>query len=206
MGEPEKALAVLQEGMDETEDRELRKLYARIEEQMQQASHSDMDDANHEERNTEDAGNDMSEAADGSYVRSGNYVIFGSYEQDGNAANGSEPIEWEVLDETDGKLFLISRYILDRQPYNTEFKGVTWENCTLRSWLNNEFCNAAFSAAEQGRIVTVNLSNPDNAYSGTEGGSDTFDKIFCMSVDEILDYYSFNSWHEEYQYGYIQRR
>ena len=46
-------------------------------------------------------------------------VTFGTYEQDGNTGNGAEPIEWYVLDEKDGKTLLISKYILDAQPYDT---------------------------------------------------------------------------------------
>ena len=42
-------------------------------------------------------------------------VTFGTYEQDGNASNGAEPIEWYVLDEKDGKKLLVSKYILDAQ-------------------------------------------------------------------------------------------
>ena len=132
----------------------------------------------------------------------GDYVVFGSYEQDGNLFNGPEPIEWEVINDSDGKMLLISRYILDCQPYNTEETDVTWETCTLRNWLNNEFYNTAFSSEEQGKILTANLSNPDNAKYGKEGGNDTQDKVFCLSVEELLKYYTFEEWDDEDQYGY----
>ena len=144
------------------------------------------------------------ESESGESYRNGNYVVFGSYEQDGNTANGPEPIEWEVLEERDGRMLLISRYILDSLPYNNEHIDVTWETCTLRKWLNDDFYNTAFTSAEQDRIQSVTVSNPDNVYCGTDGGNDTNDKLFCLSVDEIRRYYVFNSWYDEYQYGYCQ--
>ncbi|MCR5596856.1 MAG: DUF6273 domain-containing protein [Lachnospiraceae bacterium] len=215
-GEPEEALAVLQEGIDETEDERLEELYAQVEEQASSAAltadDADDDDGGNTDENTrasdgdeddaDDAGNAESPAGDGSYARNGDYVIFGSYEQDGDTSNGPEPIEWEVLDKSDGKLLLISRYILDCPPYNTEDADVTWETCTLRNWLNNDFYNTAFSTAEKDRVITANLSNPDNAYWGTEGGNDTNDKVFCLSMEEVRKYYSFESWYDDDQSGY----
>ncbi len=56
--------------------------------------------------------------------------------------------------------------------------------------MGNDAYNAAFSVADQDRIITANLSNPDNAIWGTEGGNDTNDKVFCLNVDEIRKYYS----------------
>lgn len=118
-------------------------------------------------------------------VQDEEYVIFGHYEQDGDESNGPEPIEWLVLSHEDDRMLLISRNILDYQAYNTEYAPVTWETCTLRQWLNEDFINAAFDASEQERILTVTNTNPDNAmYGGTEGGNDTEDKVFLLSRDE----------------------
>ena len=46
------------------------------------------------------------------------------------------------------------------------------------------------------------LSNPDNAEFETEGGNDTEDKVFCLSVEEIFDNYEYDFWDGEY--GYFQ--
>lgn len=77
------------------------------------------------------------------------YIIFGVYEQDGDLTNGPEPIEWEVLGTDSNGTLLVSRYILDCQPYNTEYVDVTWETCSLRAWLNDDFLNTAFTPFEQ---------------------------------------------------------
>jgi len=114
------------------------------------------------------------------------YIEFGRYEQDGDTSNGPEPIEWQVISDEGDRLLLISRYILDCHPYDTGWE-VTWETCDLRSWLNNDFINAAFDESEQNQILTVTLSNPDNEEYGTEGGNDTEDRVFCLSAEEILN-------------------
>jgi len=119
-------------------------------------------------------------------VQDEDYVIFGHYEQDGDDSNGPEPIEWKVLSEEDGRMLLISRYILDYQPYNTEMTDVTWETCSLRTWLNDEFINAAFDTSEQEQILTMIISTPDyvSPYGVSDGGNDTEDKVFLLSCEE----------------------
>ncbi len=112
-------------------------------------------------------------------------IYFGHYEQDGDTSNGAEPIEWEVISAEKGRILLVSKNVLECKPYHTEIiEAVTWETCSLRSWLNEDFFNTAFDASEQEQIITVTNSNPDNAEWGTEGGNDTKDKVFLLSIDE----------------------
>lgn len=125
-------------------------------------------------------------------IKVGEIITFGSYEQDNDTGNGKEPIEWQVLEIKDGKVLLISKYGLDAKPYNTEWAEVTWETCTLRSWLNNEFMKAAFTGEEQGRIALTNVDNSKSqGYSGynTTDGNDTQDKIFLLSYAEANRYF-----------------
>ena len=77
--------------------------------------------------------------------------------------------------------------ILDCQPYNTESTEVTWETCSLRQWLNNDFYNTAFNESERKLIETTTLSNPDNPFGG-KGGNNTDDKVFCLSMEEVYSY------------------
>ena len=119
--------------------------------------------------------------------------MFGTYEQDNNFTNGKEKIEWIVLDKKDGKALIISKYVLDCQPYNTQNNKVTWETCTLRNWLNTTFYTSAFKTNQQSMIATTTLKNEDNPSYGTEGGSSTADKIFLLSIEEAQLYFSGNS-------------
>ncbi len=119
----------------------------------------------------------------------GSTVVFGNYEQDNNTSNGKEEIEWLVLAKENNKALVISKYILDCQKYNSEWEDITWEKCTLRTWLNGTFMNAAFSTEEKKKIVSSKISNPDNSEYGTEGGKDTTDKLFLLSIDEANKYF-----------------
>ena len=121
----------------------------------------------------------------------GNYVTFGEYPQT-TAGEDMTPIEWLVLARNGNKALLISRYGLDAQPYNTDYTSVTWETCTLRTWLNSTFYNKAFSSAEQAAILTTNVDNSKNqCYSGwsTSSGNNTQDKVFLLSYAEANKYF-----------------
>lgn len=126
-------------------------------------------------------------------VIEGEYIKFGAYEQDNNTANGKENIEWLVLEVKDGKALVTSKYALDCKPYNTSHTDVTWENCTLRRWLNNDFINAAFSAEEKSMIPTVTVSADNNPDYSTNPGNATQDQVFLLSVTEANKYFNSDS-------------
>lgn len=114
----------------------------------------------------------------------GDNVAFGDY-------NGNT--EWRVLAKEDGKILVISKYALEERQYNTEYTSITWEKCTLRSWLNNEYLTSAFSNDERSRIIEVSINNPDNAEYGTDGGNNTTDKVFLLSIDAVNKYFTSDS-------------
>ena len=114
----------------------------------------------------------------------GDYVVFGAYEQDNNASNGKEDIEWLVLDKNGDKLFVISRYVLDCQRYNSVCQDVTWDTSPLRTWLNGNFVSEAFSSEEQKRIVSTTVTTDKNPVWNTYPGDDTTDQVFLLSLAE----------------------
>lgn len=119
----------------------------------------------------------------------GDYVFLGNYEQDNDSENGPEAVEWLVLEKQDGKMLVLSRYGLDAIRYNEEYAAVTWENATLRRWLNEEFFQNTFSKAEQTLIRETVLSNPANPIYNTDGGNDTKDKVFLLGYEDIINYF-----------------
>lgn len=120
----------------------------------------------------------------------GDYIYFGTYEQDNIVSNGKEDVMWRVLAKDENKILITSKYVLDNQPYNDEYPYVTWENCSLREWLNNYFLNTAFTDEEKNMIPSTILKNAGNPKYGTNGGNDTSDKIFILSIDEANRYFS----------------
>ncbi len=114
-------------------------------------------------------------------------VEFGRYVQDKSGVDA--PIEWLILELTPYRALLISKYALDCKPYNTSEAEVTWESCTLRKWLNEDFFNAAFSDGEKAMIPTVTVSADENPDCDTDPGNATQDRVFLLSIPEANRYF-----------------
>ena len=123
-------------------------------------------------------------------VRTGDIVTYGTYEQDGNFGNGAEPIEWVVFTYDDDHVWLLSRYILDTQPYHTRSTSIDYESSSVNRWLNSAFLNTAFTAAEQGMLETMWADAALNPYHrGTRQGGDVSAKVALLSLEEITEYF-----------------
>ncbi len=118
--------------------------------------------------------------------KSGNYDI-GDTVKFGNYHNSDE---WIVLDKQENRMLLISKYALDCQPYNTSDIDVTWESCSLRKWLNDDFLNEAFSKKEQSIIAKIDISADNHPAYSTNPGNATTDKVFLLSIPEIEKYFT----------------
>lgn len=154
------------------------------------SENDDNDGASYSDKNGDNKDAENNEKEELKAVSVGDYIKFGNYEQDNNTENGKEEIEWLVLEVKDGKALVISKYALDCQQYNTSYTKVTWETCTLRKWLNNDFLGAAFSADEKAMIPTVTVSVDENLAYGTNPGNATQDQVFLLSIIEANKYFS----------------
>ena len=94
---------------------------------------------------------------------------------------------WKVLDIEDGVALIITDYIIDEMPYNDALEEITWENCSLRKYLNNEFYNC-FSRSDKERIMEVINLNHGNSQYEISGGNSTADNIFLLSIEEANKY------------------
>lgn len=111
-----------------------------------------------------------------------------------------EPIKWRVLHYENSEAFLLADAILDSQPYHSENEEIDWEKSSIRAWLNNEFINKAFSNEENKAINTVELINKDNSKYGTQGGKNTSDKLFLLSLSEV------DETEESKEYGFWDKK
>lgn len=128
---------------------------------------------------------------DGNGVTTWDCIYFGNYYQSNSSTK--EPIKWRVLSVDGNDAFLLADQNLDAKPYNEEDTDVTWATCTLRTWLNGTFLNTAFTSAEQTAIKNTTVVNEDNSYYGTEGGVNTTDKVYLLSIAEASNTaYGFN--------------
>ena len=138
----------------------------------------------------------------------GDEITFGSYEQDADTSNGAEPIEWIVVKEENGKKLLISKYALmgtmfdysedlfiaddtfpDYITYTSTFY-VNWDEMPIRSYLNGEFYDSAFTAEEAALIVETENSTSADIYDAnynliSEEAVVTTDKVFLLGDDEL---------------------
>ena len=124
-------------------------------------------------------------------MQAGDKISFGSY-------------EWRVLEVKNNTALIITEYIIEQRAYHNAYKDITWADCSLRKYLNNEFYDR-FSAAEKSRIIPVLNKNPDNQWYGTKGGRDTQDSIFLLSIEETVCRYFGDSSSKLYSPGKNQR-
>lgn len=111
-----------------------------------------------------------------------------------------QPIKWRVLSVDGSEAMLLADRALDDKQYQTVAENITWDGCTMRSWLNgysasaniqnqdyssNNFLDTAFGISAQSVIKETVVENKDNLSSGTDGGNDTRDKVFLLSESEV---------------------
>ena len=109
--------------------------------------------------------------------RVGEIIQFGAY-------------TWRILDIQAGRALVVSENILEQRQYHTSYASITWADCSLRVYLNGEFYNSnAFTNADRARIVQVTNVNENNQWYGTNGGVNTQDRIFLLSIAEVVQYF-----------------
>jgi len=116
-----------------------------------------------------------------------------------------EPIKWRVLEASGDSVFLMADNAVDCRTYSISKNSekYTWSDSPMRVWLNGlsekaangyvcaggGFLNIAFTKAEQDDIIVSNVHTENNNLWGgsISGGKDVQDKIFLLSVEEMLN-------------------
>lgn len=153
-------------------------------------------------------------------IKVGDTITLGTYTQsaikdsDGNVTDyKTEPIEWIVLNITDGKALLLSKKIIDGRAYNHTsstvdgYYGNNYAHSDIRKWLIGDFYNTAFTSAEQNAIVPTELDN--SATSNRYSSESTTDNVFLLSKWEAQTYankyYSTTATDYAYSNGFTAR-
>ena len=102
------------------------------------------------------------------------------------------PIKWVVVDENNGAYLLVAKETVASKKYNDDggsslisdplFHANEWNNCSLRTWLNNDFFEEAFEEVAKGAVVTCDLKNSFVERGNKSGGKDTADKVLCRCL------------------------
>ena len=96
-------------------------------------------------------------------------------------------MEWIVLAREGDKALLLSKDCIEERAFHEELKPVTWEACSLRSYLNGQWYDETFTEVEKAKILTTNVNHSDGI-CGASGGNDTEDIVFLLSVNEVEQY------------------
>lgn len=105
-------------------------------------------------------------------MKVGDKVLFGEY-------------EWRVLDVQEDKVLILTEEIIELRDYHNKCTDITWRDCELRKYLNGEFYEK-FSEEDRIKIVETVNTNPGNLWYKADGGEDTTDYIFILSIDEVV--------------------
>ena len=113
----------------------------------------------------------------------GSTVTFGTYEQNGEAADGPEPLEWIVVAKQGSRVQLVTSELVDYQPYDSENAGFAWVDSQLRSWLNDSVVQTAFTDEERALIRDTPVALPGQPADIYNPMVDTpaWDKAFLLS-------------------------
>jgi hypothetical protein len=107
------------------------------------------------------------------------------------AANRGNKYYWQTLfaDKANQRTLVITWDCIAKGPYHQPGGNITWADCSLRKWLNNDWYSG-LSATIKSRIAEVTNQNPSSASHGTPGGIPTRDKVFLLSIDEANTYFA----------------
>jgi len=114
-------------------------------------------------------------------MKKGEKIAFGKY-------------VWRILDVDEDRVLIITEDIIEKRSYHHKYEEITWEACSLRSYLNSEFLDQ-FSADEKARILLTTIQNQDNQWYGTDAGVATYDYIFLLDIEEVVCKYFGDSRH-----------
>jgi len=93
-----------------------------------------------------------------------------------------------VLKVHNGKALVLSDKVIDNRRYHHTEEKTTWDKCELRNYLNKEFY-FKFSPQDKKLIVETKITTNNNPWYDTDGGSEVNDKIFLLSIEEVIKYF-----------------
>ena len=98
-----------------------------------------------------------------------------------------EPITWNVLSNNDGKYYILSTILLDNCDYAPSNNN--YANSTIRSWLNGDFYNSAFSLGDSNILKTTvdNSASTTNSSDNENACENTEDYVFLPSYKDYIN-------------------
>jgi len=96
--------------------------------------------------------------------------------------------DWRVLYVQGDRALIITENVIRTRAFHDTAEDVTWATSDIRQFLNGEFYGN-FNASDRERISETTLVNNDNQWFIVPGGADTTDKIFLLSIEEVVQHF-----------------
>ena len=115
---------------------------------------------------------------------------FGTYPQNDTSGLQLEPIPWRLIRLMDDGTAIFTSYpILSKGAWHgVEDPKVTWKNCDLRNWLNNDFIIKAFTTKQIISDLMVDREDVDQL----DGSTYNIGKVFLLDLDTANTCFSSN--------------
>ena len=101
--------------------------------------------------------------------------------------------DWRVLDIQNGKMLILCEKVIGKRAYHSKYRDIrwdgdiTWAKCDLRTYLNGAFYDSL--GQDKARIAKTRITTNNNPWYGTKGGKTTSDRIFLLSIEEVVYYF-----------------
>ena len=111
--------------------------------------------------------------------------------EEANVLKETTDTKWKsiAVDNGNYRVLALAKQWVAMMPYHNKethgLEAITWEGCTLRKWLNDDYYRS-LPVSIKPRVVEVMNQNPDN--KGVKGGNPTCDKVFLLSISEAHKY------------------
>ena len=94
-------------------------------------------------------------------------------------------LSWTVMQMTGPThALIVCNEIVAKAPYHPQAGNVSWENCGLRKWLNEDFLSTWFKGSERLAIMTNFIRPEASGFGDVDPGRPTQDAIFCLGARE----------------------
>lgn len=119
--------------------------------------------------------------------------------------HAGKPLEWLVIDKKGKKCFLLCKYYVAKGKFsNEQGMGFPWKNSDVRLFLNSIFFETAFAENEKNMILNTYVLNnsgwlyDNNLFEVETSTYGTYDRIFCLSVEEVIKYWKYIDFLEDF--------
>ena len=96
--------------------------------------------------------------------------------------------QWRVLEIYEDKILLLCDTTIEKRKYHSVSGATNWAECALREYLNGTFFHE-LTHKEEISIAETEIITNNNPWYETGKGGITNDRIFLLSIEEVVKYF-----------------